>query len=460
MKQRMVNVVKWASGIFIVLGALYGVLYLAASGVLRRAYAALEADGRPMKAEQIIPAQIPDTDNAALICNAVVLQLQSEVPISFGSAPTGQGAASNLLCQVSDLAAKMISDSPDVEATEQFRQLARTKAVTDALFALERAAAKPNCRYDIDYTKGVEILLPHLAPARQLTRMLCAMARLQAGDGNVAGAWRTQLTSLRLANGLKGEPVLISQLVRAAQLNLIVQSIQAIAVTLPSDAQYAEIQELLKESEGVAPLVRAIDGDRLLFAEWAYSLPRAEFGRRVIEFEGGRQRYVLLGALYSPFMPADHAAYLRIMDAYARNAAASYALGDTRLADTLVSTIPWYGVMTRTLAPALGRLKVRYLTMVARARLTRAGLAVLRHRRATGAYPTDLKGVGPDDAVDPFSEQPLRYRALPAGFVLYSVGENQIDDNGTESKEDGAGDIVWRHTDSTPSLPSRPSIAE
>jgi hypothetical protein len=56
------------------------------------------------------------------------------------------------------------------------------------------------------------------------------------------------------------------------------------------------------------------------------------------------------------------------------------------------------------------------------------------------AGPTDGSGAAP---VDPFSGEPLRYAATPAGRMVYSVGENGRDDGG-ECDYEETDDIVFR----------------
>jgi len=46
--------------------------------------------------------------------------------------------------------------------------------------------------------------------------------------------------------------------------------------------------------------------------------------------------------------------------------------------------------------------------------------------------------------VDLFTGEPLLYRPGSDGVVLYSVGLNGVDENGTPGK-DRAGNIVWRY---------------
>ena len=69
---------KWAAGVVAAIALAFVGLSIYANRALHDAYAALEADGRPMKPEQIIPSKISDADNAALVYEAVILKLKAE----------------------------------------------------------------------------------------------------------------------------------------------------------------------------------------------------------------------------------------------------------------------------------------------------------------------------------------------------------------------------------------------
>ncbi len=72
-----------------------------------------------------------------------------------------------------------------------------------------------------------------------------------------------------------------------------------------------------------------------------------------------------------------------------------------------------------------------------------AALALSAYKHQHGAYPETLSALVPEYLsaipIDPFSDEPLCYRLDERdGYVLYSVGENGIDDGGVCRGEDGA----------------------
>jgi hypothetical protein len=79
-------------------------------------------------------------------------------------------------------------------------------------------------------------------------------------------------------------------------------------------------------------------------------------------------------------------------------------------------------------------------------------LALLRYKQDKAAFPEDWEelvraGCLPEEPPDPYSEWPLVYRRARGGFVLYSVGADFKDNNGTHSPKWGAewpgGDYVF-----------------
>jgi hypothetical protein len=92
--------------------------------------------------------------------------------------------------------------------------------------------------------------------------------------------------------------------------------------------------------------------------------------------------------------------------------------------------------------------------------LLEAALALEAHRRAEGAYPAALSGLAEAVPPDRFTGGALRYRRTEAGFALYSVGKNLVDENGRrDSRRREEFDIPWEAEPAFPWEPPPPSSA-
>jgi hypothetical protein len=70
-----------------------------------------------------------------------------------------------------------------------------------------------------------------------------------------------------------------------------------------------------------------------------------------------------------------------------------------------------------------------------------AALAVERYRLTNGKLPSQLSDLVPaflpSVPSDPFDGKPLRYKTLAKGYVVYSVGDDCVDNGGTEVNSKG-----------------------
>ncbi|NJL71098.1 MAG: hypothetical protein HC888_05500 [Candidatus Competibacteraceae bacterium] len=97
--------------------------------------------------------------------------------------------------------------------------------------------------------------------------------------------------------------------------------------------------------------------------------------------------------------------------------------------------------------PAMPRALVAFTRIQAQLRSARVALAVSQYEQAHDELPESLDVLAPDflDIVplDPFDEQPLRYRREGKGFIVYSVGDNLVDDGGVRNLEMGFEPKRW-----------------
>src|SRR4029079_10812313 len=107
---------------------------------------------------------------------------------------------------------------------DAFKEIQTNNA--SALEAIHAAAALKQSRFPVDYSRGINTALPHLAKMKTLTQLLRADVLIASEEGQPDQAVRSVLDSIALARCLDSEPVLISQLVRNACLNVSCSSLE------------------------------------------------------------------------------------------------------------------------------------------------------------------------------------------------------------------------------------------
>lgn len=467
MRKRTVKILKIIAIVLVVLSLIYAIAVGVSSAKLRRAYADLKKDGRPMKQTDVIPPEVPDTENAALLYESAILLLKAQPApdgnlleylgegrqavndMEMSAAPEG-----NLLEYLGGLSDKFIKESLDPDKLAELQKLIEQDAVSQALSVIEDGTQRRSCRFDHDYNAGFNMLMPNLSGMRNIIRITGIKSCLEAEAGRSDTAWQFAQTQLRLADALRNEPILISFLVRLASIRTSCETIQRICKTAsPNIEQYRNIESLLLDYEDRTPLILAIDGERLLCGEWAFNLMKkgsfGELSTGIGSVSDFGEMLMRLNSAFKPLSLADHAAYLRIMDEYTRFVQQPYSPNESsamdRKAEQMQSRLH---IVTSMLVPAIGRVNERYWELIAQMRITRTGLALLQEKMAQGAFPETLERLKLKNLDDPFYTKPINYKTQGQGFILYSVGPDQKDNGGSpkEKKQETDWDIVWSYT--------------
>ncbi len=436
MKKRTVKILTGIAIALVVLGLIYAIAVGVSSSKLHHAYAALEKDGRPMDTWQVIPHYVPDTENAALLYESAALLLKAQ--------PAPQKSLSDYL---GDLSGTFIKESLDPDKLAEFKQLIGQDVVKQALSAVEQGTQRPSCRFDHDYNAGLSMLLPHLSDMRNLTRILCAKAYLEAKTGNPDTAWEMVRTQLKFADAMRTEPVLISQLVRISMIFYSCDTIKKLCeIAPPTDQQYRTIESLLGDLDEITSVVRAIDGERLLFGEWAFNTKDVMYKTTNLQNNQEDNSGLIFNLIinFKPISLADHAAYMRFMHEGVRFAERPYSREQADVLEKGIQKKRY--ILTRMLTPpAIFRIKEVHCRMIADLRITRAGLALLQDKQKQDAFPATLEALKLQNINDPFSDGLLLYKTEGQGFVLYSIGPDQKDNNGSPRQKKQKTD--WQETD-------------
>ena len=163
----------------------------------------------------VTPAALPpDPDNAALLYYQAFLLM----------AQTDDRTMSDLVANVANGTA-----APDEKVREYVHKC------RSAIDYAVTASNLPQCDWGLVYSRGFSALLPHLAQARSLARLVLAEARVLNADGDYRQALERCLTTYRLAGHL-GDNVLISVLVSAAISGQANKGVTAILDRMPADA--------------------------------------------------------------------------------------------------------------------------------------------------------------------------------------------------------------------------------
>jgi len=445
------SILKWTGISLLAVMALYAVLVAIGSIAVWREKAALKADGRPMQVEEVIPPEIPDQDNAALVYNAAFKAIQDQPPLKLEgdsappAAPTPEVEApkketgmiflsieavaqppDNLFSQLGRVAREFKKRPDDPQAARNFEMLLGDPSVSEFFSSVQRASGMPGYRQNTDYKAGPAAKLPNLSECLALAQILSVKAIYDARAGRGADAWQTVQSLLNLVRALRNEPTLTSQMVRMSQLALANNAIREVADLSPADAATVEqVSNQLEQIDLQSSLVVAYDQERILGAEWIF-------------------KRLLLGYI----LPWDRAASLKTYREMSQDLQKQqYGKAKIDYPD-YAKELPPYCILTRLMVPAVASAGQRLSFSFSDAEITRLGLAAIRYKQERGAFPPDLRVLGAQDILDPFTGQPFVYRLEENGFLLYSVGPDLADDGGTDyDYKKTKGDIVWRYTE-------------
>ena len=350
---------------------------------------------------------------------------------------------------------------------------------TPVLDELREASTRPYSRFNLRYEQEnpATILLPHLAKIKGFCQVLQLRASAELAQGRTDQAFRDVTLILQLTDTTRTEPILISQLVRMAEVQLAFQPL-AEGMGRWSDTQLRQLQQRLAAFDFLGDAERCLEGERVLFGGGVIDyFRRSHHKLRVIgEFEGvgppGQQNdFWPVGALFAAgpegWLSLEQLKYNQTFDRYLlpivdvtnrlvhpdRVLEADSAL--SKITDaTPLKRFFHHQFFSALLLPSLA--KISQKTAFAQTGVDTASIACAleRCRVARGRFPDSLADLVPAFLPalphDVISGKPLGYRLQPDGhYVVYSVGWNGTDDGGmVEHNKSGEpdpkeGDWAW-----------------
>jgi hypothetical protein len=453
---------------------------------------AMEAKGDQFDAARLIPPKVPDDENFAMTpLFAPLFTLPPDDPRQpVRSSANGDDSAANLATNIDvgrfepvnrtprplgakyataagllDWAAAMRSKDPDYTPAEAVITnpveaasiiLNHLKTSEPLLAELQSATARPNCRFNISYedwnpkAEGLPGLLEHFVPIKWLFRFLDLHAEAEMVSGRTDQALKDLNVMFRVDDGLRDEPLVMSQLVRMSCVSIMLEPIgEGLLEQRWSEDQLQVLQERLQKTDLIASTVRALYGERDICCnssfDQGYMLPRGWNRFEQVSVNRAFQEAV--------FARIDLAGR-EIKPSVNRSIDLSWQQQNAKwlsliLHHTIIAkmTLPVYSKVPQEVAFAQSEVDMAMLAC-----------ALGRYRMAQGQYPDDLNALVPRFVTvlphDIINGQPLKYHRSDNGrFVLYSVGWNEKDDGGviaarssnTNDQDILRGDWVWQY---------------
>jgi hypothetical protein len=330
-------------------------------------------------------------------------------------------------------------DETQINALRQEIQRA-DPAIREALKVLQMSHG----RFSIAYGPGINILgtpLQNTQDTREIARLLGEVASMRAQDGDADGALTACRAILISQRAVGDEPLYISTLVRVAVRSIARSSLErTLAQGQPSDAALAQMQQLIDEELKENLLLTGARGERAVSDEVLEDLQRSPLKmRQMIALVGtggpGPSLITLesLRMLLPGSIKMNRAAMLRFNNrvvAIARKSV-EQQMEDFQALDASSAELP---VLSRLISPAVIKVAKASWRDIAQMLCAKVMLAAERYRRAEGHWPKGIADLVPKYLVavppDPFDGKPLRMRRFEEGLVIYSIGENRVDDGG------------------------------
>ncbi len=313
----------------------------------------------------------------------------------------------------------------------------------EALKLLHAGTNRSQCRYPVEYSKGIATLPKHLAMVRQGARLLLLESLLRADTGDTAGAVESLKAGAAIAKSAGSDPMLIAHLVRIACQILSNDGLgRVLSRGQLTDAQLADLETIwagLAEPNAIVPVMIGERCFGVTACETLRKLPlkdRGQIGWFVGDGKGGSYGVYYLYR-FGGLSDLELIDYLPILNGYIQVCRLPLEQRPAAVKSVCVAITPPSRLhfLARGLADALDNaiLKdVRHLTQLQAAIMA---VRVERYRLNHGELPISLDAMSEPVSADPFANQPLRYKKLSKGYVVYSVGENGKDDDGDEKKD-------------------------
>ncbi|MHC4439508.1 MAG: hypothetical protein ACYS3S_19295 [Planctomycetota bacterium] len=289
-----------------------------------------------------------------------------------------------------------------------------------AIQLTEAAAKIPTCHWGIQYSKGLDALMPQMSQTRRLTFVLLCDARISAADGNYKAALERCLLTKTLARHV-GDDTVISYLVSIAVSEAANKRMNEIIGRVAGDAELLKWlkNELLTSPEKDLSLVRPLKYEIEIFTDLMRIENVEQMARAMMnEFDREKANEIIKTTSAEILEQAKQIYTERMNSALTvLSTSKSYEQAYMQL-NELTDGFDEDDPASRTAGafmPALGRILTLKTRAETHTNAIMAGIEILLVRSRTGKLPDALSVELPKDA---FSGKDFEYEKTKDGFIL------------------------------------------
>ena len=416
---------------------------------LNAALAVLREKNEPTRFEEIVPAPVPDADNAAA---APVFQ---ELFVSAKDSRLGK----------LDLPWKKITGkpesgestihftarflNPDFKGDDQAAGELVLKSLAPSAPLLEevaQAVRRPGVCWPLDYSKGFELSLPHLPAMTNTSKVLQGRAQAELAAGRPENAFQDVQMILALARAAGSSPFLITVLVESSISDRASQMINdGLERHAWTDAQLADLSSELSRIDLLARLSDSLRGERASLLQLDASRTDLLTLQGLPDTRTLRLQNAALRAAWA-IWPAgwfneDKVGYIGTIQRYidAVNHPKELPSTLTEIETARAASSVWNKIrnpLSHQAMPVLMSPAKRIAATQTILRSLAAACAIERYRMAHGRLPATLEDLVPaflpSVPTDPLTGKPLCYKpSESSSYLIYGTGWDQTDNSGS-----------------------------
>lgn len=346
----------------------------------------------------------------------------------------------------------------------------------------KEALQQPTFVMDLDYRKGISLLLPHVSKIRTVTRALAAATLNDLHEEKLDDALKNLEAIAKLSRFSENEPLIISQLVGMAVEYLgVTISWEALQTPGWNDTQLEKLQNIWRPTHRLQDVARSFETERAMTI-WTFQTirkskntcigetskalresPEYQLGDRSSWLNSYWMMYLRIFLWHMAWSWHDELHNLRLWQTWIEGARSAVQKESWSSAKSLLNhqdVLHHFYDRCRfifsTGSPSVGQSVLSVSRFETQREMTVAAIALKRYQLRHHKLPSDLAILLPEFLSklphDYINGEPLHYHLDGNGsFALYSVGEDGRDDGGNPNPLPGktfkniwdGQDIVW-----------------